>query len=385
MTDLKSTSNCHLREAIKSDCDLLYEWVNDQLVRQSAFDTHTISYEEHKAWFDRMMTDSDQIQYILMEGDTPIGQIRLSVEGETAEVDYSISNNARGFGYGHKIIGLIIKRIKNDYPKIKKLIGRIKPSNVASYQCFTRNGFEEAFQQLEFELIDPEEAKTDLKNEQIETGEKSADASVSAPSQPHRGGVKVLFLTNNRNTLDLFEWISDRCRAEIASRRLSAEFLNSIKPDLVISYNYIYMISKECIEAVSGNIINMHISLLPWNRGFSPNIWSFIDNTPKGVTIHMLSEGLDEGDILFQEEAFFDTEIETFETTYATLNEMLGSLLKDNWHLIVNGEYKVLSKKQKGKGSYHTIADLKDLMNKISFEWSDNIAVFLKRLEKIRR
>ena len=29
------------------------------------------------------------------------------------------------------------------------------------------------------------------------------------------------------------------------------------------------------------SFINMHISYLPWNRGFSPNIWSFIDNTPK--------------------------------------------------------------------------------------------------------
>ena len=120
--------------------------------------------------------------------------------------------------------------------------------------------------------------------------------------------------------------------------------------------------SQECIDAVHENIINMHISLLPWNRGFSPNIWSFIDDTPKGVTIHMLSADLDEGDILFQEEAFFDSEVETFQSTHTKLNEMIVRLFRKNWDMIISGEYKQYRKKQVGTGSYHTIADLKKLV-----------------------
>ena len=96
-------------------------------------------------------------------------------------------------------------------------------------------------------------------------------------------GVKVLFLTNNRNTIPLYEWIVEQCRAEIYSERLTTGYLEMLNPELVISYNYNYLISQECLDEVHGNIINMHISLLPWNRGFSPNIWSFIDNTQKGL------------------------------------------------------------------------------------------------------
>ena len=201
-------------------------------------------------------------------------------------------------------------------------------------------------------------------------------------SKNYAWGGKILFLTNNRNTITLYEWIAERCHAEMYSERLTADYLENINPELVISYNYIYMISQECIDAVHENIINMHISLLPWNRGFSPNIWSFIDNTPKGVTIHMLSAGLDEGDVLFQEEVCFDPQIETFQTTHTKLNDMIMDLFKRNWHIISSGQYKELRKKQVGNGSYHTISDLKRLKESIPFEWSDNIDVFLLRYSK---
>ena len=76
----------------------------------------------------------------------------------------------------------------------------------------------------------------------------------------------------------------------------------------------------------------------------------------------MLSAGLDEGDFLFQEEAYFDTEVETFQSTHTKLK---------NWEVIIYREYKQLRIKQVGTGSYHTIADLKRLQGKISFEWTD--------------
>ena len=34
-----------------------------------------------------------------------------------------------------------------------------------------------------------------------------------------------------------------------------------------------------------GKIINLHISFLPFNRGYYPNLWSHQEGTPSGVTI----------------------------------------------------------------------------------------------------
>ena len=93
----------------------------------------------------------------------------------------------------------------------------------------------------------------------------------------------------------------------------------------------------------------------------------------------MLSAGLDEGDILFQEEAFFDAENETFQTTHTKLNHMIVDLFKKNWPYIISGEYKEMRRKQPSGGSYHTIADLKQLKGEYPFEWSDKVSGFLER------
>lgn len=143
----------YLRKATEKDVGILYEWVNDKETRQNSFDTHIITYEEHLNWFNKMMGDSEQIQYILMDNNIPCGQIRLSIMEDMAEISYSISAKYRGIGYGKEIIRLIKERVRMDYPKINKLVAKVKPSNVASLCCFEKNGFEKKYLQLEFDLI----------------------------------------------------------------------------------------------------------------------------------------------------------------------------------------------------------------------------------------
>lgn len=140
----------YLIRATEKDVDVLFEWVNDKETRQNAFDSHIISYEEHTAWFRKVLTDSQQLQYILMLDDKPIGQVRLTIDDQDAEIDYSISNKERGKGYGACIVSLIVEKVKEDCPNVRKLVGKVKTKNVASYHCFLKNGFEEAYRQLEF-------------------------------------------------------------------------------------------------------------------------------------------------------------------------------------------------------------------------------------------
>lgn len=142
----------YLRKAQISDINILYDWVNDSEVRKNAFNSKLISYQEHVAWFYRMMADPNQMQYILVLGDDPVGQIRLMVNGDEAEIDYSISKTARGCGYGKDIIRLVKEATIADYPLVKRLVGKVKPTNVVSYRCFEKNGFKEKYQQLEYDF-----------------------------------------------------------------------------------------------------------------------------------------------------------------------------------------------------------------------------------------
>ena len=110
----------------------------------------------------------------------------------------------------------------------------------------------------------------------------------------------VMFLTSNDNALALYEWLDKREDVFLFHERISIEKVKELNPDWIISYNYKYIISQDVIEFMDGKILNMHISLLPWNRGANPNFWSFVDDTPKGVTIHQINKGLDKGKIMYQ-------------------------------------------------------------------------------------
>lgn len=193
---------------------------------------------------------------------------------------------------------------------------------------------------------------------------------------------KVLFLTCNENAMDLYEWLRQKEKVEIIKDKLTIDMVKECKPDLIISYNYSYLITTDIIEYMKGAIFNLHISYLPWNRGASPNLWSFLDNTPKGVTIHQVDKGLDTGKILFQKQCYFDESRETFASTYTYLHEQIKQLLKENWEKIKSGTY-VLMEQKKG-GSYHNIKELEKLKKECPFKWSDNISEYIDKYSKYK-
>lgn len=191
---------------------------------------------------------------------------------------------------------------------------------------------------------------------------------------------RVLFLTGNDNSLELYEWLRQRVDIKEFREKLTMDVVGEWKPDLIVSYNYNHIITKDVIDYMNGNILNLHISYLPWNRGASPNLWSFVDGTPKGITIHQVDCGLDTGKIVYQKECFFDEQKETFSSTYTYLHNQIVELFKDNWEEIRTKTYP-LEEQERG-GSYHSVKDLDMLKEECPFEWSDNIGEYLTRYNK---
>ena len=145
------------------------------------------------------------------------------------------------------------------------------------------------------------------------------------------------------------------CRVSEWAAPINVEYLKGNSIDFLVSYGYRHIIQKPVIEHLQGRIVNLHISLLPWNRGADPNLWSFLEDTPKGVTIHYVDEGLDTGDIIAQKELFFDEEYETLATTYEKLNDAIVELFREYWPKIMDGQVQRL--KQPVSGSSHRLED----------------------------
>jgi len=77
--------------------------------------------------------------------------------------------------------------------------------------------------------------------------------------------------------------------------------------DFIITFGYGKILKADLLKLVTA--INIHPGYLPYNRGPNPNLWSFMDDTPKGVTIHYVDEGIDTGDIIAQKKVSFSGDV----------------------------------------------------------------------------
>lgn len=139
----------YLRRATKEDRDLLFKWANDSLVRENSFSTAKISYEEHVNWYSDILNRDDCVQYICMDGDSPIGQVRIILKGNTAEIGYSICTEKRSHGYGRELLVLISEKVWEEFPDVEKIYGEVKPENFASQKAFSNAGYKESYRVFE--------------------------------------------------------------------------------------------------------------------------------------------------------------------------------------------------------------------------------------------
>ena len=195
--------------------------------------------------------------------------------------------------------------------------------------------------------------------------------------------MNILFLTNkdaeNYNQIPNFlSLYGDEIM--IYFDKINAEFVKDKKIDFIISDRYEYLIKEDVINLLQNKIINLHPSLLPWNRGYYPNFWSIFDDTPKGVSIHKIDKGIDTGDILVQKEIFFEEE-DTLKTTYHKVRVAIVNLLFDNWIKIKNFELKGF-KKNDVKGTHHYKKDFDEIFHIIKKNGWNTKIFEIKQIKK---
>ena len=183
---------------------------------------------------------------------------------------------------------------------------------------------------------------------------------------------KILFLGYDEKQTKIIKLFEDyNCTLDHTNEKLNK--VNSY--DFVVCFGYRHIIRNAVIKALNCPIFNLHISYLPYNRGAHPNFWSFYDETPSGVTLHLIDEGIDTGPIVDQKYVKFDDSDNTFEKTYKVLIQEIECLFIDNFENLIYNNW--TSTAQKGIGTFHSKKDLpKDFSG-----WKSNILDELKRLK----
>ena len=190
--------------------------------------------------------------------------------------------------------------------------------------------------------------------------------------------MKILGLYNNNCAIPLFDKLEEKGHEVVRmSDRLDVSFCESGNFDLAVSYTYKYILPKEILSALSGNVVNLHNSYLPYNRGASPNLWSIAEDTPRGVTLHYMDAALDKGYVIARR-LVTEGDGETLASSYANLDKNAIDLFMEAFEYYP--KWQKIKKKVSGKGSYHSVADTKKLMSVID-SYDMKITDFKKALK----
>jgi len=190
---------------------------------------------------------------------------------------------------------------------------------------------------------------------------------------------KCLFLGYNEKKTILIDFL-ERSGVDVVHTSDHLTMSNVETFDIIISFGYTKLINVNFLKKLKRPPVNLHMSFLPFNRGAHPNFWSFVENTPKGITIHEISKGVDDGDIIFQKKFKLDPSLEkfsTFKKTYNYLFNALENLFIENFEKIINYNY---STKRQGKFfTFH----LSKALPKNLIDWDTNILKYLNNRDQI--
>ena len=195
---------------------------------------------------------------------------------------------------------------------------------------------------------------------------------------------KCLFLGYNSKQTRLIDKIKffKEVKWDVVHSNKKLNFSKAKKYNLIITFGYRHIIAREILIKLKKPIINLHIGFLPYNRGSHPNFWSFVENTPSGVTIHKIDGGLDTGNIIYQKLIDFqilkNKKKLTFADTHKRLIMEIENLFIKNIREILSGKFKTY--KQVGKGSYHSSRDLPKILK----SWRQNIFKTVSKFNNIK-
>jgi methionyl-tRNA formyltransferase len=145
--------------------------------------------------------------------------------------------------------------------------------------------------------------------------------------------------------------------AELATAECQ-ERLRASEPEWGFSAGFGYILRRAVFGIPARGTLNVHTSLLPWNRGAHPNVWTIVDETPAGVSMHWIDDGVDTGDLLAQREVPYGW-TDTGRTLQTRLLDAAETLVRDTWP--PSTSQLTTRRPQPPGGSVHRVADLASL------------------------
>ena len=139
------------------------------------------------------------------------------------------------------------------------------------------------------------------------------------------------------------------------------DFIKSLDLDWIFLAWWPHIIKSHIIDIPKQGVINTHNSLLPFNRGVHPNFWAIVEKLEYGVSIHRVTPGVDDGDIIAQKKIPYDW-TDNGDTVYEKGMVELTNLFKETYPKIVSGEFES-HPQDHSKMTCHKTAEIEKVCN----------------------
>ncbi|MFW8600406.1 UDP-2,4-diacetamido-2,4,6-trideoxy-beta-L-altropyranose hydrolase [Desulfobacterota bacterium M19] len=130
------------------DCQIIFDWANDPIIRNISFNSEKISWENHRAWFSQTINNSNILFWIVsFQGHEHIGQVRFETIGNAGVISVSLDKKFRNIGLGTMLIKQACRKFF-DIRNKNRIKAFIKADNIQSRHTFTNAGFKHISEKL---------------------------------------------------------------------------------------------------------------------------------------------------------------------------------------------------------------------------------------------
>lgn len=184
-------------------------------------------------------------------------------------------------------------------------------------------------------------------------------------------------LERNQKIISFIE--KKKYSTHFTNSRISESFILKNKIDMIITSGYPFLVKRNIISLVK-IAINLHISYLPFGRGIMPNLWSFIDNFPSGITIHKLDKNFDTGKIILQKKIKFKLlEKQTLKSTHDFLILSLENFFIKNLDKIIKKRFKPFNQNKFFNYTlYRNRRESEKILKNFKKKWNTKILTVIK-------
>jgi methionyl-tRNA formyltransferase len=194
---------------------------------------------------------------------------------------------------------------------------------------------------------------------------------------------QVIFLGINDAGMRVYDWLCDQEDVFVHSLLTTKDQLRvveNVEPDYIVSCGYRHIVPKDTLDIPKEGCLNFHPAYLPYNRGANPNVWSIIEGTPAGVTLHYMDAGIDTGDIIARRKVETDFS-DSGKDLYDRLEDTQVELFQDVWPDIISDSISV-TEQDEDAGTYHRTSEFEDLC-KLDPDEEIRVKEFLDRLRAL--